>query len=93
MVNKAKIFVFDAGKVIMIISLDPLGIEFFWTRNRMKEVAQQYEQLKQQPDANDEQLIKNIASANWKILMQVFWENQLSRLLIRWVMIGRLALH
>ncbi len=64
MINKAKIFVFDAGKVIMIISLDSLGIEFIWSREiECKDVTQHYEQLKQQPNANTEELDKEFNTA------------------------------
>ena len=63
MINKAKIFVFDAGKVIMIISLILWAMSSFGPGNRMKNVTQQYEQLKQQPNANAEQLDKEFATA------------------------------
>ena len=63
MINKAKIFVFDAGKVIMIISLILWAMSSFGPGNRMKAVRQQYEQLKQQPKANAEQLDKEFATA------------------------------
>ena len=63
MINKAKIFVFDAGKVIMIISLILWAMSSFGPGNRMKDVRQQYEQLKQQPKANAEQLDKEFATA------------------------------
>lgn len=63
MVNKAKIFLFDAGKVIMIISLVLWALSSFGPGNRMKNLTQQYEQLKQQPNANIEQLNKEYNSA------------------------------
>jgi ferrous iron transport protein B len=63
MINKAKIFVFDAGKVIMIISLILWALSSFGPGNRMKEVTQQYEQLKQQPNANTEELNKEFGAA------------------------------
>jgi ferrous iron transport protein B len=63
MINKAKIFVFDAGKVIMIISLVLWALSSFGPADRMKKVAQHYEQLKQQPNANAEQLDKEFAAA------------------------------
>ncbi len=56
MVNKAKIFVFDAGKVIMIISLILWGLSSFGPGNKMKDVAQQYEAQKKQPGANEEEI-------------------------------------
>ena len=52
MVNKAKVFVFDAGKIIMVISLILWGLSSFGPGDRMKEVTQQYEQLKSQAGAN-----------------------------------------
>ena len=63
MINKAKIFLFDAGKVIMIISLILWALSSFGPGNRMKNVARHYEQLKQQPNANVEQLDKEYGSA------------------------------
>jgi ferrous iron transport protein B len=63
MINKAKIFVFDAGKVIMIISLILWAMSSFGPGNRMKNVKQQYEQLKQQPNANAEQLDRELGTA------------------------------
>jgi len=56
MVNKAKVFVFDAGKIIMIISLILWGLSSFGPGDRMKKVTQQYEQLKSQPGANAHEL-------------------------------------
>lgn len=58
MINKAKIFLFDAGKVIMIISLILWALSSFGPGNRMKDVTQHYEQLKQQPNADIVQLNK-----------------------------------
>jgi ferrous iron transport protein B len=58
MVNKAKIFVFDAGKVIMVISLILWALSSFGPGNRMKEVAQQYEKQKKQPGANSDEINK-----------------------------------
>jgi ferrous iron transport protein B len=52
MINKARIFVFDAGKVIMIISLILWGLSSFGPGNSMEKVAQRYEELKAQPGAN-----------------------------------------
>ena len=56
MINKAKIFVFDAGKVIMIISLILWGLSSFGPGNKMKAVAQQYEEQKKLPGANEEEI-------------------------------------
>ena len=44
MVNKAKIFVTDAGKVIMIISLILWALSSFGPGKRMQEVADHYKQ-------------------------------------------------
>jgi ferrous iron transport protein B len=63
MINKAKIFVFDAGKVIMIISLILWALSSFGPDNRMKEVTQHYEQLKQQPNANTVELDREFGTA------------------------------
>jgi ferrous iron transport protein B len=63
MINKAKIFVFDAGKVIMVISLILWALSSFGPGNRMKEVTQHFEQLKQQPNANTDELNKEFGAA------------------------------
>ena len=63
MINKAKIFVFDAGKVIMVISLILWAMSSFGPGNRMKDVAHRYEQLKKQPGANAEQIDKEFQAA------------------------------
>ena len=63
MINKAKIFVFDAGKVIMIISLILWALSSFGPGNRMKYVTQHYELLKQLPNANTEELDKEYGTA------------------------------
>ena len=63
MINKAKIFVFDAGKVIMIISLILWALSSFGPGDRMRDVTQKYEQLKQQPNANTEELDREFGTA------------------------------
>ncbi len=63
MISKAKIFVFDAGKVIMVISLILWALSSFGPGNRMEKVAQQYEQRKAQPGANHSQLNKEFSTA------------------------------
>jgi ferrous iron transport protein B len=63
MVNKAKIFVFDAGKIIMIISLVLWALSSFGPGNRMKDIARQHEQLIQQPGADIHQLDKDFNAA------------------------------
>ena len=63
MVNKAKIFLFEAGKVIMIISLILWVLSSFGPGSRMKSIENNYAQLKQQPNANIEQLDKEFQTA------------------------------
>ena len=63
MVNKARIFVFDAGKVIMIISLILWALCSFGPGNSMQQVSHRYEQLKLQPGANIKQLDKEYQTA------------------------------
>lgn len=63
MVNKAKIFVFDAGKVIMIISLILWALSSFGPGSRMKDVTQRYEQMKKQPGTNTKQIDKEFHAA------------------------------
>jgi ferrous iron transport protein B len=63
MINKAKIFVFDAGKVIMIISLVLWALCSFGPGTRMEKVSQRYEQMKAQPGANISQLDKEYQTA------------------------------
>ncbi|HMU45089.1 MAG TPA: ferrous iron transport protein B [Chitinophagaceae bacterium] len=58
MINKAKIFVVEAGKVIMIISLILWGLSSFGPGNSIEKVTQKYEQLKAEPGANISQLNK-----------------------------------
>jgi ferrous iron transport protein B len=58
MINKARIFVFDAGKVIMIISLILWALSSFGPGNKMQQISRQYEQLKAQPGSNPIQLEK-----------------------------------
>jgi len=43
MVQKAKIFVFDAGKVIMVISILLWGLSSYGPREKMKNVSESYE--------------------------------------------------
>jgi ferrous iron transport protein B len=58
MVNKAKIFVFDAGKVIMIISLILWALSSFGPGNTMQRLERQYDQKKTQPGADSDKLEK-----------------------------------
>ena len=56
MVNKAKIFVTDAGKVIMIISLILWGLSSYGPSKRMSEASRNYEQAKIQKLKPESQL-------------------------------------
>ena len=50
MVNKAKIFIFDAGKIIMVISLILWALSSYGPKEKMHQVTAQYEaQAKQNP--------------------------------------------
>jgi ferrous iron transport protein B len=62
MVDKAKIFVRDAGKVIMIISLILWGLSSFGPGNRMKSVKEKYAALGNVPGSNQEELAKQFAT-------------------------------
>jgi ferrous iron transport protein B len=52
MLNKARIFVFDAGKIIMIISLVLWGLSSFGPGSTMQKVSQKYEKLKTEQGAD-----------------------------------------
>jgi ferrous iron transport protein B len=55
MINKAKIFVFDAGRVIMVISLILWALSTFGPREKMHSIATRYEQqIKQHPEQEAE---------------------------------------
>jgi ferrous iron transport protein B len=54
MLNKARIFVTDAGKVIMIISLILWALSSFGPGHKMKEVREKYEYAKSQPGVDEE---------------------------------------
>lgn len=58
MVSKAKIFVFDAGKVIMVISLILWALSFYGPRDRMDAVAERYDQLIRQDPSKEAELNK-----------------------------------
>ncbi len=54
MIEKARIFVMDAGKIIMLISLLLWFLSSYGPGNKMNEITAQYEVLiQQQPDAKD----------------------------------------
>ncbi len=52
MISKARIFVMDAGKIIMIISLVLWALSSFGPGNTMQKITARYEQLKAQPGAD-----------------------------------------
>ena len=55
MIEKAKIFVFDAGKVIMLISLLLWALSTYGPKEKMRNVTAKYEQLiKENPQKTDE---------------------------------------
>jgi ferrous iron transport protein B len=56
MISKARIFVFDAGKIIMVISLILWALSSFGPGNDMQKITRRFEQLKAQPGANITQL-------------------------------------
>src|ERR1051326_3870678 len=49
MINKAKVFVYDAGRVIMIISLILWALSSYGPGKRMQRISSQYEQRRSQP--------------------------------------------
>ena len=63
MVNKAKIFVFDAGRIIMIISLVLWALCSFGPGNRMEKVKQEYAVRKMQPGADIKTLDHELQTA------------------------------
>jgi ferrous iron transport protein B len=52
MLNKAKVFVFEAGKVIMVISLILWALSTYGPDHRIEKIREKYAVLKQQPGAN-----------------------------------------
>jgi ferrous iron transport protein B len=58
MVEKAKIFVFDAGKVIMVISLLLWGLSNYGPTERMKAVTQKYAAMQSADPARQAELDK-----------------------------------
>lgn len=58
MISKARIFVFDAGKVIMVISLILWALSSFGPGNKMQQITQQYEQKIKEPGADITKLEK-----------------------------------
>jgi len=62
MVEKAKIFVTDAGKVIMVISLLLWFLSSYGPSERMDKVTAKYEQLRNQPNQDQTAVDKNYRS-------------------------------
>jgi len=63
MISKARIFVTDAGKVIMVISLILWALSSFGPANRMQKITHQYEQLKNQTGADVNRINKEFHTA------------------------------
>jgi ferrous iron transport protein B len=56
MVSKAKIFVFDAGRVIMVISLILWALSFYGPKQKMESVAARYDLLIKQNPTQEQEL-------------------------------------
>lgn len=63
MINKAKVFVFDAGRVIMIISLILWALSSYGPAKRMQRVSSRYEQLRSQAGTNAKEVNKQYHAA------------------------------
>ena len=63
MVNKAKIFVTDAGRVIIVISMILWALSFFGPASRMNAIKQQYAELSQKGHVDETQLSKEKSAA------------------------------
>jgi len=63
MINKAKVFVFDAGRVIMIISLILWALSSYGPAKRMQRVSSQYERLRSQGGVRGKQFNKEYHAA------------------------------
>jgi len=63
MVNKAKVFVFDAGRVIMVISLILWALSSYGPSGRMQRVDSKYEQLRAQANGGANDLRKEYHAA------------------------------
>ncbi|MBS1597084.1 MAG: ferrous iron transport protein B [Bacteroidetes bacterium] len=63
MVNKAKIFVTDAGRVIIVISMILWALSFFGPPKRMTAIKQQYAELSQKNNIDEAQLNKEKSAA------------------------------
>jgi ferrous iron transport protein B len=63
MISKARIFVFDAGKIIMVISLILWALSSFGPGNTMQELKQEHEMAIAQPGADMEAAARNYQTA------------------------------
>ena len=63
MVSKAKIFVFDAGKIIMVISLALWALSSFGPGNSMQKITSSYEAKLNAPGADSVQIIRDMHTA------------------------------
>ena len=63
MINKARIFVFNAGKVIMVISLILWALSSFGPGKRMEEIKTRYEYIKTLPETDASVAEKNYQTA------------------------------
>ncbi len=63
MISKARIFVFDAGKIIMIISLVLWALSSFGPGDRMQDITEHYARLKTVPGADADQVDKDFRTA------------------------------
>ncbi|MBS1509312.1 MAG: ferrous iron transport protein B [Bacteroidetes bacterium] len=63
MVEKAKIFVFDAGKVIMVISLLLWALSTYGPKRKMEAVTEQYDQLVKDNPSQEKELNKQRKTA------------------------------
>ena len=63
MISKARIFITDAGKIIMVISLILWALCSFGPGNSMQKVTQNYAQLKNQPGIDQKKLDKEFHTA------------------------------
>jgi len=63
MINKAKVFVYEAGKIIMIISLVLWALSSFGPGNKIKQVEKYYAEQKALPGADETRLNKEYHTA------------------------------
>ena len=63
MINKAKVFVFNAGRVIMMISLVLWALSSYGPGKRIEKATEPYENLKSKPNADIHELNKTIYAA------------------------------